>query len=313
MNRELVPLLTFLDSKTIVAKTVPLLDTTPDAGAGSPAESLLARNARYANAINNMHDSAPNRQAIAYAYALRNARVGWTPELRHSFFAWFPRTHRWHGGNSFTGYLDNIRTQALANFVPEAEHAALDELSKQAPPAPPADLVMPKGPGRNYTTDDAVALAEGNLKDRNFEQGKAMFSSTLCIRCHHFNGEGGNIGPDISGAGNRYTLRDLLENIVEPSKVISDQYGTDQIELKDGSLVIGRVVAEDRDTLSVMTVPLAPEILTPVKTSDIKSREPYPVSMMPVGLINGLNRDELLDLLAYIQSGGNPDDKAFAR
>jgi putative heme-binding domain-containing protein len=197
--------------------------------------------------------------------------------------------------------------------VPEAERSALDELSKQSPPAAPANIVMPKGPGRNYTVDEAVALAQGGLKGRNFEQGKAMFTSTLCIRCHHFNGEGGNIGPDISGAGNRYSLRDLLENIIEPSKVISDQYGTDQLELKDGSTVIGRVVVEENEKLFVMTSAFAPENLTPVNASDVKSRKPYPVSMMPVGLINALNRDELLDLLAYIQSGGNPNDKAFAR
>ncbi|HEY3900323.1 MAG TPA: c-type cytochrome [Chthoniobacter sp.] len=313
INRELVTLLTFLDSKSIVAKTVPLLDTTRDEGGEIATASLLERNTGYASAVNSMSNSRPNRQAIAYACALRNARAGWTPELRKTYFAWFPRTHAWHGGNSFTKYLENIRTEALANFVPNDEHVALDNLSKQAPPAPPANFVMPKGPGRNYTVDDALALAQGNLTGRNFEQGKAMFTSTLCIRCHHFNGEGGNIGPDISGAGNRYTLRDLLENIIEPSKVISDQYGTDQIELKDGSLVIGRVVVEENGKLFVMTSGLAPDSLTPVNAADVKSRKPYPVSMMPVGLINGLNRDELLDLLAYIQSGGNPSDKAFAR
>ncbi|MDR3405478.1 MAG: c-type cytochrome [Chthoniobacter sp.] len=313
LNRELVTLLTFLDSRSIVAKTVPLLDTTPDVGGAIASDSVLARNEGYASAINSVSNSRPNRQAIAYVCALRNARAGWTPELRKAYFGWFPRTHTWHGGNSFTKFLENIRTEALANFVPDAERASLDELSKQAPPAPPANYVVPKGPGRNYTVDEAVALAQDGLKGRDFEQGKAMFTSTLCIRCHHFNGEGGNIGPDISGAGNRYTLRDLLENIIEPSKVISNQYGTDQIELKDGSTVIGRVVVEDKDKLSVMTSALAPEVLTPVKTSDVKSRKPYPVSMMPVGLVNALNRDELLDLLAYIQSGGNPNDKAFAR
>jgi putative heme-binding domain-containing protein len=304
VNRELVTLLTFVDSKSIVAKTVPLLDTARDEGGQIATASLLERNTGYASALNSMSDSRPNRQAIAYAYSLRNARAGWTPELRKAFFAWFPRTHTWHGGNSFTKFLENIRTEALANFVPESEHAALDTLSKQAPP---------KGPGRNYTVDEAVALADGNLKGRNFEQGKAMFTSTLCIRCHHFNGEGGNIGPDISGAGNRYTLRDLLENIIEPSKVISDQYGTDQIEMKDGSLVVGRVVVEENDKLFVMTSAFAPENLTPVNSADVKSRKPYPISMMPVGLVNALNRDELLDLLAYIQSGGNASDKAFAK
>jgi putative heme-binding domain-containing protein len=292
---------------------VPLLDTTRDEGGDIATASLLERNTGYAGAVNSMTNSRPNRQAIAYACALRNARAGWTPELRKTYFAWFPRTHAWHGGNSFTKYLENIRAEALANFVPKNEYAALDDLSKQAPPAPPANFVMPKGPGHNYTVDDALALAQGHLTGRNFEQGKAMFTSTLCIRCHHFNGEGGNIGPDISGAGNRYTIRDLLENIIEPSKVISDQYGTDQIELKDGSLVIGRVVVEENGKLFVMTSGLAPDNLTPVNSADVKSRKPYPVSMMPVGLINGLNHDELLDLLAYIQSGGNPNDKAFAR
>jgi putative heme-binding domain-containing protein len=154
---------------------------------------------------------------------------------------------------------------------------------------------------------------QGKLAGRNFEQGKAMFTSTLCVRCHHFNGEGGNIGPDISGAGNRYTLRDLLENIIEPSKVISDQYGTDQIELKDGNIVIGRVVVEENGKLFVMTSALAPETLMPVNVSEIKARKPYPISMMPVGLINALNEDELRDLVAYIQSGGNRSDKAFTR
>ena len=100
---------------------------------------------------------------------------------------------------------------------------------------------MPKGPGAAYTVDQVLALAAGGLKGRSYEQGKAMFASTLCSACHHFNGEGGNVGPDLTGSGSRYTLRDLMENILDPSKVISDQYGSEQIQKKDGSLVIGRV------------------------------------------------------------------------
>ena len=313
VNRELVNLLTFADSPTIVAKTVPLLDTARDEGGELASESVLARNEGYARAVASMHESRPNRQAIAYAYALRHARAGWTPALRQAFFGWFPRTHAWKGGNSFTKFIENIRTEALANFVPEDERVALGEMSKKAPPALPANLVAPKGPGKNYSVDDAVALAKDGLKGRNFEQGKAMFSSTLCINCHHFSGEGGNSGPDLTGAGSRYTLRDLLENIVEPSKVISDQYPTEQIQTKDGGLIVGRVVVEENGKLFVMTSALAPDSLTPVDEANVKSRAPYPVSMMPPGLINGLNADELLDLLAYVQTGGNPKDKAFAQ
>jgi putative heme-binding domain-containing protein len=312
-NRELIGLLVFLDSPTIVAKTVPMLDTAKDDDITIASEGVLARNVSYAGPVAGMHSTRPNRQAIAYAYALRNARSGWTPELRKQFFGWFPRTHTWRGGNSFPKFLDNIRTESLANFVPEPERASLDALSKAAPPAAPANLVMPKGPGKNYTTDDLVALAQGGLHGRDFERGKAMFASTLCIKCHHFAGDGGNIGPDLTGAGNRYTLRDLAENVVEPSKVISDQYGTDQIEMKDGSTVIGRVTVEENGKLFVMTSAFAPDVLTPVTAADIKARKPFNVSMMPPGLINGMNKDEVLDLFAYLLSAGNPNDKAFAK
>ncbi len=312
-NRDLVALLSYLGSQSIVAKTVPLLDTAKDDDVTIASEAVLARNSGYATAVAGMHNSRPNRQAISYAYSLREAKAGWTPELRKAFFAWFPRTQQWRGGNSFTKFLDNIRNEALTNVVSDAtERAALAELSKKPPVAMAANLVAPKGPGKNYSVDDIAALAKGGLTGRNYEQGKAMFASTLCINCHHFAGEGGNIGPDITGAGSRYTIRDLVENIVDPSKVISDQYGTEQIEKKDGSTVIGRVVSEENGTLSVMTSALAPDVQTPVAAADIKSRKPFNVSMMPAGLINALNKDELLDLLAYVLSAGNNKDKAFA-
>ena len=273
---------------------------------------MLSRNDNYANAVEGMHDSHPNRQAIAYAYALREAKVGWTPELRKTFFGWFPRTAKWRGGNSFKGFLNNIRNEALTNCVPDAaERTAMDELSKQPPAAAPANMVMPKGPGKDYTVDDVVALAKDGLKGRNFERGKAMFTSQLCINCHHFGGEGGNSGPDITGAGSRYTVRDLAENIIEPSKVISDQYPTEQLTLKDGGVVVGRVVVQENGKLFVMTSALAPEALTTVDEANLKGRQPFNVSMMPPGMINALNKDELLDLFAYILSGGNPKDPRF--
>jgi putative heme-binding domain-containing protein len=310
-NRELVSLLVFLDSPRVVAKTVPMLSTAKDAAEALATDDLLARNENYARAAQAMAASRPNRQAIAYAYALRVAKVGWTPELRKTFFSWFPQTNSWKGGNSFTKFIDNIRTEALATFVPDTEKAALDEMSKKAPTPIMANFVAPKGPGKAYTVDDVVKLGNGGLKGRSFQNGKAMFTSTLCAACHHFAGEGGNVGPDLTGSGNRYTLRDLAENIIDPSKVVSDQYGSEQIEKKDGSFVIGRVVVEENGKLFVMTSPMTPDVQTAVNGSDVKSRKPYPISMMPPGLINSLNSEELLDLIAYLQSGGNPDDKAF--
>jgi len=313
-NRELVALLSYLGSPTIVAKTVPMLATAKDADITIASEELLERNKGYGGAVAGMHSSRPNRQAIAYVYALREARAGWTPELRKAFFGWFPTTNPWRGGNSFKKFLNNIRNEALANVVPDAsERPALEAIAKSAPPAPPANIVPPKGPGKNYSTAEVVALAAGGLKGRNFEQGKAMYASTLCVNCHKMKGDGGNVGPDLTGAGQRYTLTDLMDNIIEPSKVISDQYGTDQIELKDGGTIVGRVTVEENGKLFVMTSALAPDALTTLDSANVKRRSPFNVSMMPAGLINGLNKDELLDLIAYIQATGNPADKAFQK
>ncbi len=313
LNREIVQLLVFLDSPTIVAKTVPQLATVRDAGGDIAGEGLLARNEGYAKAARETHASRPNGQAISYASALRNAKAGWTPELRRTYFAWFSSTRGWKGGNSFPKFMDNIRKEALDNFVPAEERASLEELSQRKAPTLLANTVMPKGPGKAWTVDEVVKLAELGLSGRDFQRGKDMFAATLCVACHKFAGDGGSIGPDLTGSGNRYTIRDLAENIIDPSKVISDQYGSEEIVRKDGSLTIGRVVGEEAGKLMVMASPLMPNELTPVPIGDVKERKEWKVSMMPPGLINSLNEEELKDLIAYLQSGGNPNDKAFKK
>ena len=312
VNRELASLLVFLDSPTIVGKLVPQLATVSDSDITIATAAVLARNDRYSKAVEGMQGNRPNRQAIFYANVLREARAGWTPELRKTYFSWFPTTASWNGGNSFRKFLDNIRNFALTHCVTdEAERAALKTLADTVVPTEVTPVVSPKGPGKTYTTDEIVKLAETGLKKRNFEQGKAMFSAVLCINCHHFGSQGGNTGPDLTGSGNRYSIRDLTENITEPSKVISDQYPSELITLKSGQTVVGRVVVEENNTLFVMTSAFAPNALTPVADADITARKPHDVSMMPAGLLNALNPDELLDLYAYILSGGNAEDLRF--
>jgi putative heme-binding domain-containing protein len=316
VNRELLNLLVYLDSPTVVAKTVPLLSvsepivTTPEELGG---KQLIARNDGYGQVVADASAGRADRQQIAYAYTLRNATIGWTQKLRLEFFSWFPRTQNWKGGASFPGFLQNIRTESLANVADPAERASLDALSRP----PPAKLIVgnvsPKGPGQAYTVDSAAAIVPAKLTGRDYAHGKAMFAASACLICHRFGGEGGGIGPDLSGAGSRYTVRDLLTNIIEPSAVISDQYGSEQIEKTDGTTVIGRVVGEEKGDLLVMANPFAPDEKLKVSTASVKSRKPSAVSMMPPGLINSMNPDELKDFVAYVLSGGNPNDPAFKK
>ena len=311
-NRELLQLLVFLDSKTVVSKAVAMMQTMGDDHEEIASQSLLDRNDRYAGALKMASESRPNRQQMTFAYTLRNATAGWTPELRKAFFEWFPKTAPWKGGNSFSKFIENIRTESLEKVSDEKERLALNELSKK-PMAKPANLVMPKGPGKAYTVEDIVELAKNGLHSRDFERGKAMYATTQCSTCHHFAQEGGNIGPDLTGAGNRYSVKDLAESLVEPSKVISDQYSFQEITKKDGSVVIGRIIGEENGKYLVMTNPFAPDATAQVIVNEVASRKEYGISPMPPGLINMLGTDELLDLVAYLFSGGNPNDKAFKK
>jgi putative heme-binding domain-containing protein len=312
MNRELAGALVNIGAPGVVAKTVPLMLTANDADLKYASDALLERNRGYASAFSSAANSRPNQEQIAFAYILREAKVGWTPALRKSFFSWFPRTAPWQGGNSFRGFLENIRKDALATVTDPAEKAAMEKLSTAKPAGVDSQFAAPKGPGRSYTIDQALALAAGGVKGRNYENGRAMYHSTGCATCHRFNGSGGGLGPDLTGVASRYTLRDLMENIIEPSKVISDQYGTEEITLTDGSTLVGRAYPEN-GKLVVLADPRNPDESTVVAMDQVKGRKPYPVSLMPAGLINSLNADEVLNLVAYLQSGGDPKHKAFAK
>ncbi|MEZ5387329.1 MAG: c-type cytochrome [Prosthecobacter sp.] len=314
INRELCQLLVAVDSPQVVSKTLALMATAKDDFQEVASDAVLSRNDGYANAARAAAGSRPNAQQISYMAALRNAAAGWTPELRRTYFSWFPRARTWKGGNSFSGFIENIRQEALANFAPESELAELEALSSKVEAVTNApNYVAPKGPGKNWTVEEVVALTAGGLKGRNFANGEAMYRSTMCATCHRFNGDGGSIGPDLTGAGNRYTMRDLMENIVDPSKVISDQYDSHEITKKDGSIIIGRIVVEENGKVFIMTNPFAPNDHMAINESDIAKKGTRKISMMPPGLINSLNQDELLDLIAYLVSGGNAKDKVFKK
>ena len=128
INAELCQILVVLDSTKVVSKTLALMATAKDDFQEVGSDAVLSRNDGYANAARAAAGSRPNAQQIAYMFALRNATAGWTPEHRKTFFSWFSRARTWKGGNSFNGFIDNIRKDALATFVPQAELADLEAL-----------------------------------------------------------------------------------------------------------------------------------------------------------------------------------------
>jgi putative heme-binding domain-containing protein len=257
--------------------------------------------------------TAPTQEEqIDFARALRMLRTGWTPELREAYFKWFHKAAGYKGGMSFVLFVENIKKDAMTTLS-DAEKDALKPLLE----AQPIQVAGPIAPARPFVKewklDELTELAETKLKNRNFDNGRKMFAAANCFGCHRFGNEGGAVGPDLSGAAGRFSKRDLLENIVDPSKVISDQYAAVRILVADGRIVIGRVVNLAGDNIKINTNMLDPTAIVDVDHRMVEEIAPSPNSMMPNGLMNTLNEEEALDLLAYLLSRGDRNHAMFAK
>ena len=255
--------------------------------------------------------AAPTQEEqIHYAYCLAYATTGWTPALREDYFRWFVDSANLRGGNSFSGFLANIRKQAVESLdwgqMDATATAALQAVLELKPTEtdPQAELAA-RPVVKQWSMTDLLAKVEAPLAGRDFENGKRMFAVTQCFKCHRFDGIGGMVGPDLSAVGRRFSKHDLLEALLEPSKVVSDQYQATIFQLVDGRVITGRVVNLNGNQYMVQEDMLNPGRLTSFKVDDIEEMKASDVSMMPAGLLDTLTEDDVLDLMAYLRSGGD--------
>jgi len=277
VDRELAQVLVYLGAPRVVARSL-----------------ALVRGARS------------QEEATHYVFVLRNVRDGWTPEERREYFAWFGRFSDYKGDIGFPLFLRNIRSDALATMT-EAERKPLEPLLESQFRAtlrlvpPSADQVV-----HVWTVDELAPEIEKGLGRRNLSRGKASFVKAQCLACHRLGGEGGAVGPDLSGLAKRFSRRDLLEAIVLPSKNVSDQYQNTMIRTVDGDVHVGRLISEDAVQVTLRPDPLGDASVVIPKKS-IAQRKPSAISPMPEGLLNTLGKLELLDLLAFLEADGRTD------
>lgn len=298
LDRELCRILSYLQAPGVVGRTITLMDSAGP----TPAPDWLAlakRNARYGKTVENMLANFPPAQVIHYIYCLRVVKGPWSRDERERFFAWFAKLSKKSGGESYGGFIDDLKRETLATCTPE-EREWIGKLDPGAVANPFANLPQPKGPGRQWTIDEVAKLAEEGLQGRDIANGKRMFQASLCAACHRFGGEGGAAGPDLTALGGRFTPRDIAEAILDPSKVVSDQYAFDLITRKDGTQVTGKLIDEKDEHWIVATSAFDFSQTVEIPRHLIKEKSQSPVSPMPAGLINRLNPDELKDLLAYL-------------
>ena len=317
-------LLIYLNAPDVIAKTLDLLDK-----------------------------ATTQEEQIHYIFHLRNVKSGWTLAQREKYFDWFtkarqggkpeatyPRgaaynvwTNQAHAskvhppelvqwfkeagrdygdGSSYAKFLIKIRKDAIATLT-SAERTALRPVLEGNIDAP----TWKPSKERQFVKEWAMSDLESRLgevaRGRDFESGKAAFNDAQCVACHRFANEGGSVGPELTGVGSKYSLRDILESMIDPSKVVSDQFQNFNIWKKDGDDVSGRITDENKDRIIVLPNMLAPEVTVEVPLNEIARREPSKVSAMPSGLLNNLTQEEILDLLAYIEAMGKAKADNFKK
>jgi putative heme-binding domain-containing protein len=133
------------------------------------------------------------------------------------------------------------------------------------------------------------ALAKADLS-----QGRLVFN-TACAACHTLYGEGGKVGPDLTGGG-RDNLDYLLENILDPGAVVTADFRMSIVELKDGRVLNGLISAKTERTLTLKTMTETPT----VERNEIAGIEESALSLMPEGLLEALPPEQARDLIAYL-------------
>ena len=255
-------------------------------------------------------------EQMEYARSLRMLQAGWTLATRTAYFEWFLKAANYRGGASFAKFIEFIRTDALKTLT-DAERTALASLLEKTPQKISAieniGYVFAGRPFTNWTLDELAAAAEKGMKGRNYETGRRMFGSAACFACHRFGNEGGMTGPDLTSAGGRYSARDFLDQVLNPSKEINEQFVPTVLTKNDGTTVTGAVVNLNGDYVVINEDPSDPNQRVTVDRKEVKSIEPSKISTMPPMLLSRLTRDEILDLVAYVLSGGNRDHEMFRK
>ena len=297
----------------IVSYLTPVVDEADLALASDALELMVALDWKDAAPRGTalLRRAATQEQQIAVAKSLRLVEKGWNDDDLRTYLDWFNTARTFRGGMSFELYVNEIREPVVDRLTDQQEDQFEDVLNRPIPKD--ALAAEPRPVVSDFTMESAFALVETGMQNRDFDNGRKMYAAAKCAACHRFGVDGGAIGPDLTGLAGRFRPYDLLESIIHPSKVISDQYASKTWITLDGRVVTGRVANLSGDTLRINTNMLDPAAMVNVDRTMIDEVTDSPVSMMPEGLLNTLSEEEMLDLMAYLLSRGDASDPMFTQ
>ncbi len=128
-------------------------------------------------------------------------------------------------------------------------------------------------------------------------EGRRVFKEAQCLNCHRFGDSGDPVGPDLTSLARRFTKREVLESILFPSHVISEQYSSRRVLTLDGRVYVGLVSETDAGRVSIRNSNNETAV---VSRQDIDQILPSTSSIMPGNLLDELSLKEISDLMAYL-------------
>lgn len=284
MNQELCRLLLRLGSKQVLAKTLPML-----------------------------RDATASEDLIFYPMHLRYLKDGWSLESKRIVFEALNRAEKHNGASTYFKSISDTRSELAAALSTE-EMTKLAEMVHPPKPTALSPHAMPGHTFRVWKLEDLEPRLAEVGKGRSFEKGKAAAIASQCVFCHTMSTDrslpAGLFGPELVQVSARFGRRDLLDHILNPSKVVDEKFRFVTIIRADGSTVMGSLESEDDERVVLKPNPLSPETVE-VGKSLIKERSVSETSPMPAGLLNALKAEQILDLLAFIEAGGDAKKPNF--
>ena len=287
LNRALCQLLVYLGSPGVIDEALNLLGTSQNA-----------------------------EDRSFYIAELSQLTGGWNFQQRRAYFS-LTGPHalaRFRGNEPAMRLINSSRATAVAQLSNEDKEALLEAI--EGPPdlstkqQLDSDFEVSRAVVQQWQLADLIPSLRQVESGRSYPTGKSAYEAAQCAKCHRVGGQGGTTGPDLTTVGSRFDTQYLLEALLVPSKVISDRYRNEIIETEDGLVITGRVVYDDGQHLRIRTDPFTHNS-TEVAVDNIEIRTHSEISEMPEGLLNILTEEEILDLIAYLSAGGDPDHRFF--
>ena len=168
---------------------------------------------------------------------------------------------------------------------------------------------------KDWKMDDLLPAVADLGTGRNWSAGREVFTKGLCGKCHALGSEseGTGLAPDLTAVASQFTRDFILQSILEPSATVNGRFVNTRFTMKDGRVITGAIVDVVDKKILVAPSMLAPQATIAILEADVKTQEPSPVSPMPPGLLNQFTKEQIVELMAFLDAGGDRNAAVYKK